>query len=132
MKKNTFALLLGLSLPLMGQAQDAKIKLNTVTNQLQLEVSYKDKPVILPSSLGFNIDNQDMGENVRIESVEKLSYNYKIHQIPTKDKDFYYLNVQAIVYNLDALKTKLTLKLEKSLGYLQQSISMKKFVTYLG
>lgn len=94
MTKNTFTLLLALCAPLTGFAQDAKIKLNTASDQLQFEVSYKDQAVILPSNLGFNIDNRDLGKNAKIESVKASSKDSKTYHITTKDNESYFIETK--------------------------------------
>lgn len=52
-------------------------------NQLVFSISYKDKPVILESHLGMNVDNHVLGENVRIEThsqKEDGTFVYELQQ----------------------------------------------------
>lgn len=85
-------LIFALSIPCFIQAQQAKMNLGIEENQLCFEVSFNGKPTILSSPLGMNVDNNLLGKDVQISSVNENATHYKTYTLSKKDGLIYYID----------------------------------------
>lgn len=85
-------LIFAFSTPCFIQAQQAKMNLEIEENQLCFEVSFNGKPTILSSPLGMNIDNNLLGKDVQISSVNENATHYKTYTLSKKDGLIYYID----------------------------------------
>lgn len=72
-------------------AQQSKMNVKIESGQLCFDVLFQGKEVIGTSPLGMNIDNEQYGKNVRIQSAEELKEGHKIYTIERDNKMSYQL-----------------------------------------
>lgn len=76
------------------EAQQSKMNVKIESDNLCFDVLFQGKEVISTSPLGMNIDNDQYGQNVRIQSVNQTKEGHSVYTIEKKDKASYQLEVR--------------------------------------
>lgn len=75
-------------------AQQSEMNVKIESDNLCFDVLFQGKEVISTSPLGMNIDNEQYGKNVRIQSINQLKDGHKIYTIERDNKMSYQLEVR--------------------------------------
>jgi alpha-glucosidase len=76
------------------KAQESKVNVKTESDNLCFEVTFKGRQVSFSSPLGINIDNNRIGEKVRIQQEEVKESGQRTYIIEHKERGIYYLDIR--------------------------------------
>lgn len=79
--------------PYLLNAQQSKVNVKTESDNLCFDVTFSGKQVITSSALGLNIDNNRIGEDVKIKQVETINNGLRTYTIENKEGGVYYLDI---------------------------------------